>query len=74
MKTETELKAQVSNAIQILRAIAETIRELKEVPSGTLYAQLMGQMDLATYQRVIDTLKGAKVIEETPASLLRWIA
>lgn len=74
MKTETELKAQVSNAIQILRAIAETIRELKEIPSGTLYAQLMGQMDLATYQRVIDTLKGAKVIEETPASLLRWIA
>ena len=63
---------QVKGAIEILRAVAETIRELKEIPSGHLYAQLMGQMDLPTYTKIIDTLKDAGLVKES-GHLLTWI-
>lgn len=61
----------VAAAFTATVAIAEAIRELGEVPSGHLYAQLMTRMDLRTYQRIIETLKGAGLVSET-AHLLRW--
>ena len=64
-----------SRAIAIVRAIADTVKELKEVPSGTLYNTLMTQgMSLQQYEAVLDILKKAKVVEVTPAHLVRWIA
>jgi hypothetical protein len=60
-------------ALSVIRLIADTIREVGSVPSGTLYANLMGRMDLGTYQRIIDTLKGAGLVSESRASLLTWI-
>lgn len=35
------------------------------VPSGHLYASLMGQMDLTTYQRIIETIKSAGWVTES---------
>ncbi len=61
-------------ALKILMAVAETIREVGEAPSGPLYAGLMAQgCTLGQYQGIINTLKGAKLIEETDSHLLRWI-
>ena len=41
-------------AVRVAHAIAESIRELGEIPSGHLYARLMGIMDLRQYEQVID--------------------
>ena len=62
---------QVSAAFQACAAVAEAIREAKEIPSGTLYAMLMGHMSLETYQGIIRTLKGAGLVAER-AHLLSW--
>lgn len=60
--------------IHIIRIVADAIREAKEIPSGTLYAACMDMgMPLEVYQKIIDTLKGAGLVEETPAHLLKWI-
>ena len=64
-------KDQVHATIAALQAVAEAIRELKQVPSGHLYAQLMSHFDVATYQRIIDTLKGAGVVREE-SHMLIW--
>jgi hypothetical protein len=65
-------KEQVGAAITAIKAIADAIRELGEVPSGHLYAQLMGKMSLADYTKVIDILKGATLVSES-GNLLKWI-
>lgn len=44
---------------------AETIREMKSVPSGVLYASLMvHDVSMGEYQTIIDSLKRAKLITE----------
>lgn len=59
-------------AIAVVQAIADCIRELGEVPSGHLYARLMGHMSLEQYNGVISTLKMAGLVKETN-HLLTWI-
>lgn len=65
---------QTQAAFGMVMAVSDAIRDLKEVPSGHLYARLMGHMSLETYKTIISILKEAKVVEETPAHLIRWIA
>ena len=65
--TSEEIKA----GLNTIKAIADTIKELKEVPSGTLYAQLMGIMTLDQYQRVIDILKRSGIVSES-GNVLKW--
>ena len=65
-----------SDAIAVVRvahAVAETIRELGQVPSGHLYARLMGVMELHQYEQVIDLLVDARLVERDRSHLLRWI-
>jgi hypothetical protein len=57
---------------KVIAAIAEAIRGLREVPSGHLYAQLMGHMTLDQYGQVIAILKRAGLVEEK-SHLLRWV-
>lgn len=54
-------------------AIAETVRELGEVPSGHLYAQLMGDMDLDTYTSLIQVLEHAGLVRVQPSHLIIWV-
>jgi hypothetical protein len=68
---QTVNSEQVKAYIAILAAVAETIRERGTVPSGTLYALLMGRMSFEAYSRMIQQLKNAGLIEEK-AHLLRW--
>jgi hypothetical protein len=66
-------KQQIRAALQITMAVAESIREAREIPSGSLYAILCAKVSFGDYQAIIRTLKNAKLVEETPAHLLRWI-
>jgi len=57
MKTKQEL-------LKIALAIYQTVAELGFVPSGTIYAALMNQIDLQTYQDLIQMLKDIGKIKE----------
>lgn len=68
MTTSSQLNA----AMAVTVAIAEAIREAKEIPSGHLYAVLMNKVDLEGYQRIIQTLKNAGLVEDK-GHLLKWV-
>jgi uncharacterized protein YutE (UPF0331/DUF86 family) len=66
------MRQQMQTALDAIHTIAETIRELGEVPSGELYARLMGKIELGDYDLILDTLKRAGLVTESPAHLLKW--
>jgi len=66
-------RSQLTGALTVVMAVAETIRELKEVPSGHLYAALMGKMDLEEYQSILRVIEGAGLIKVERSHLIRWI-
>ena len=56
----------------IVEAVADAIKTLGSVPSGHLYAHLMGALTLTQYQAVIGILKvQGKVTERN--HLLTWV-
>ena len=59
---QTNASTQRAAAFQILAAITETIRDLKQVPSGELYARLMGHMSFEAYQRILQTVQNTGLI------------
>jgi hypothetical protein len=65
-------KQEALSAFKVVAAIGETIRDLGEVPSGHLYAQLMSRMSLDTYNKIIGILKQTKLVKES-GHLLTWI-
>ena len=70
MKT-TVTKERLTAAFEATVAVANTIKELHQVPSGVLYTQLMGMMDLETYTAMIRTLKETGLVAEEN-HLLVW--
>jgi predicted transcriptional regulator len=59
--------------VKIILAIAETIRELKRIPSGHLYANLMrANIDLSTYESIIGILKNSGIVKEENFELI-WV-
>lgn len=60
------------SAVQILAAMAEAIRQVGSIPSGHLYAQMIGVMSMSDYEAAVGLLKRAGLVEET-ANVLRWI-
>ncbi|HLZ39422.1 MAG TPA: hypothetical protein VKQ11_00575 [Candidatus Sulfotelmatobacter sp.] len=69
MPTQEQLKAGAA----VIMAVAETIREAGECPSGTIYAVLMGRVTFQGYEKILGILKGAGLIEVLPSHLIRWI-
>ncbi len=67
----------MNKQIAVTLALAETIRDLsalsplKGVPSGELYARVMGHLDIHQYEAVIAALKQCRLIEERN-HLLIW--
>lgn len=53
-------------------ALAEAIRELDSVPSGKLYASVMGHMSLEVYESFIAALERCKLISVDGSHLIRW--
>jgi len=68
----TATTTQIHAGLEILKALADTIRELHSVPSGELYARVMGHMDINAYERAIQILKNAGLVAESGAHLLTW--
>jgi hypothetical protein len=67
-----ENSKQIEASLLAVEAIADAIRKLKEIPSGTLYAIVMGKMSLESYNGIISLLKRTKLISEKN-NLLTWI-
>ena len=65
--------AAVKAAFEVLKAVADAIREIGSVPSGHLYACLMSDLSLDQYEQVIATLKQAGLITESHC-LLTWVS
>jgi len=61
-KPTTMTTDQAQKLIQFMGAIASLIKEVKSIPSGHLYAQLMGKMSLDQYQDMIATLQKAGLV------------
>lgn len=64
-------KEQRQAVFDLLVAVLELIRVKKEVPSGELYAQMMGKMDIHTYNTILSTIKGSGLVVEKN-HLLTW--
>lgn len=68
--TSTE---QTKAAINAIAAVAEAIRALGTVPSGHLYAQVMGHLSLESFEGIIRTLVRAGLVRES-SNELTWVA
>lgn len=55
---------EVTSAIMVVAAVVETVKEIGSIPSGHLYAQLMGRMNLETYEGIINTAKRCNLLKE----------
>ncbi len=65
--------AQAQAATGAVLAVAECIRDLGSVPSGHLYARLIGHMSVESFQSFIATLVRAGLVREHANHLLEWI-
>lgn len=59
--------------IQALLALADAIRELREVPAGHLYAHVASYMTADQFNRAVDLFIRAKVVERRN-NVLYWVA
>lgn len=66
------MKAQIGAALAVAGTIGKAIRELGQVPSGVLYAQVCGVMSYTAYQGAVGLLKHAGVVTEQN-HLLTWV-
>lgn len=58
--------------VQTVNVVGEAIKELGEVPSGHLYASVMGYTDIHTYNTIIGLLvKAGKITNK--GHLLKWV-
>jgi hypothetical protein len=69
----TITKAQIKGAIEIMKAVANAIKELGSIPSGHLYVHLNNSLTLDEYNRIIGLLKGAELITVGDDHLITWI-
>jgi hypothetical protein len=73
MNPRTPSKAELLAALKLTVAVTETIREAGKsgIPSGHLYANLIGHVTLEGYQSMIARIKGAALCEER-GNVLYW--
>lgn len=64
-------KKQIEAYIELHRAIADTVRELKQIPSGHLYARLMSVLSFEQFDKIVTTLCNSGVIRKEN-DLLIW--
>jgi len=64
-------KEQLVAGLNTLRALADTVKELGEVPSGHLYNVVMGIMDLQAYEKAISLLVGSGIVRRR-GNVLVW--
>jgi len=72
-ETTAETSARVKAALHAIQAIADAIRELREVPSGKLYAAMVGVVSLREYEYTINMLVRGGLVRKRN-DLLTWVA
>jgi hypothetical protein len=72
MMNLTSTSAQQSAQKHAALALAEAIRALGSVPSGHLYARVMGALSLEAYQSLIRSLVSAGLVRNS-SHMLTWI-
>lgn len=65
-------KENVKVAINNVMVYAECIRNLKEVPSGHLYAMVMDKVSLEQHNSILQTLENAGLIKIALSHLITW--
>lgn len=71
--TKSVTKREIEATILMVRAVADAIRDLGEVPAGHVYAHLMGHMSLDTFEKIIATLVNAGLVKRDGFHMLTWI-
>ena len=71
MTTEPTAK-QKEYGIKLIMAVTEAIREAKRIPSGHLYAMLMGKMNIDTYNQLVTIIKRTGLVKEEYHELI-WV-
>lgn len=68
-------KDQLGAGLHVLRAVAETIREMGTVPAGVLYSGLMTRgCTLQQYESIIGILERSQLVEQSAGGqILRWV-
>jgi hypothetical protein len=64
---------QIRAVLETVRAIADAIREAKQISSGHLYAAFMPVVTLDGYEAALALIKGAGLVREDQSRLLTWI-
>ena len=64
---------QINTAIEAVAAIGRIIKDARRIPSGHLYAQLMGVLSLDKYESIITILVKGNLIKIESHELI-WIA
>jgi hypothetical protein len=65
-------ESKAKSALDMVFLMSEAIREAGSIPSGHLYAMVLGQLTMEQYTRVIGILEGAGLVRET-ANVLTWV-
>lgn len=73
-ETTVSRSARVAAAVNAVKAIADAIRELGQVPAGQLYAIVCGHFSLGDFDAIIGILCRAGLVKRDPSGLLHWIA
>ena len=73
MQTVANQTEKIKAALAMVRAVADAIKALGSIPSGHLYAQVMGAMGLDEYEWVIRQLVGAGLVKQAQSGLLTWV-
>lgn len=67
-------KEQIAAGLEVVRAVADAIREAKRIPSGHLYALLASKgIDFTAYQKIVGILVRGGLVEQTPSHELVWL-
>jgi hypothetical protein len=69
---ETVTVTQVRAMLDVLVTIAKLIEEARYIPSGELYAMLMGSMSYETYMMLIKKLQDMEVIT-VKNHMITWV-
>lgn len=67
-------KEQIAAGIRVVGAVAEAIREAKEIPSGHLYSALMSTagINMEQYESIIGTLCRTGLVKKDGMHVLHW--
>lgn len=72
MTATQDTRASLKAGLDLVMLFANAIREVGQIPEGTLYAQAMVHMDLATFESAMRMLERCELVTRQN-HLLTWI-